>query len=296
MKLLYRICITIFLSIQAMAQPIKTLEVDGHTLYTATVPLPSGEIAFFGFEPIIDQDRSNRWREYENRTMPYTSSSRGLFYAIFKTGVDPKLHNEYQEWLGSVGFTNTQDHRNELWNLILNMPQDKANSMAESMEGIASGCLGFNTGKKDYVAYISKEPITGFFSLPLSCLPQDLDAYIGAYDSLIMVMSSFDGASNEQFHHRGIFRNPISALRKDYQGTGILLHAFAGYARSIARPENKIMHVNPNGNKKMRSLFLSAFPKVERRPGGYGEMTVSVQDLVNKFESIVSEYEDQAKS
>ncbi|MDP3372391.1 MAG: hypothetical protein Q8S21_05850 [Candidatus Paracaedibacteraceae bacterium] len=299
MKLFYSIYIVVFLSLNAMAHSIEELQIDDSKIYTTSVQLSPGEIAYFGFEPIVDQNRSKQWVKYKKQTENYYTSSanRSFFYSIFASGLEPELYDEYKQWaLDLFQFNFNCDDEVGLWDLIINVPQDKAKLMAEAMSGIASGCIGLHTSIGDYIAYISKEPITGFFPLPNdSSYSPNLKDYIKDYDSLIMVVSSFEMGSNEKFQHRGIFRNPISMLRKDYKGVGVLLHAFAACARSMIFPENKIMYVNPDGNYIMEQLLINAFSPNITKCSGQSDVEISVENLKSKFEEIVKSFKPQIK-
>lgn len=270
---------------QQQDSPLTVLTIDGHKIYTAAVQLRSGEIAYFGFEPIIDKDRSKKWGAYRDLTYVLTEL-RSVLSAIFaRSDVLYDQPELFEIWLGKV-FPSTANHRQEVSNLLKRVPREKSEVMHQAINAINSGCLGFHHNVGTYIAYISKEPITGFFPFPdVPPEARDLDAYIDIYDDLLMAISSFENPNNmEKFQHRGIFRNPMSMLRKDYQGVGLLIHAFAAYARSEAFPELKFMFVDPDGNTKMRQMILSDFNSDETVGArDKSEITVDVEALKRRF-------------
>lgn len=97
-----------------------------------------------------------------------------------------------------------------------------------------------------------------------------------------MIASSYSSHKPELFSHRGIFRNLISMLRKDYQGIGLLIHAFAASARSELFPEVKIMSVSPDGNRLMAQLLEDNFKGEEIKKDEHG-YDIAVEALKKKF-------------
>ena len=172
------------------------------------------------------------------------------------------------------------EHKQEVLELITNLIKTKnPKNIAESISGIYSGCQGMHYSINDYITYISKTPVTGFFLLPDQAPEEkDFDAYINAYDNLIMSVSSFHDLEKNTYQHRGIFRNPISMIRRDYQGLGILIHAFTGLAWSVKSPNVKYMIVNPDGNYYMRSLLEKIFNEEEK-----GFTLEDARDLPNSY-------------
>lgn len=236
--------------------PVKVLNINGHKIVTSAVRLKSGEIAYFGFEPIFNEDREKKWSTYRLLTQDYTSA-RSLFNAPLDF-----IINRFDSYK-SLYFEKTQKHDQELLELLRHFPNKKDPQTEKTIynlaiEGINSGAAGFHTKIGGYVAYVSKKPIEGFFPLP-DVAPErvDFDAYVDAYDNLVMVVSSYGG--EPLFQHRGIFRFPLSMLRKDYQGIGLLIHAFATYARSELFPKVQIMSVNPDANLLMAKLLEDNF-------------------------------------
>lgn len=269
---------------------LRIINVDGHRIYTAEIKLKSGEIAYFAMEPIINEDRSNKWSDYADRTSSLVAI-RSYLYATF---IRPELF----EKITNI-FPNTHIHEAEIRNLITNFIKTGPNEkMANAMYGIEGGILGMHSSIGSYITYISKEPATGFFPFPEQAPEEkDFDAYIDAYDNLIMSVSSYhtlDKGAEDEYQHRGIFRNPISMLRKDYQGLGILIHAFTGLAWSIEFPEKKYMTVNPDGNEYMRFLLENNFTEAEKgyvaedaigrsRNKDSGDVIVKIDALKRKF-------------
>lgn len=247
-------------------EKLTVLDVEEHKIYTSEMKLLSGEIAYFGFEPIFDSKRSEGWADYVKKTS-VLCSNRGFFRIFFYTEDSSDSQLEMDKKFFDEFFSSNTTHKEEIWRLLTKIKKDKYEIMEKAMNGIDSGCIGFcsSYGEGNYVGYISKKPITGFASFPKSSSGwNDLEAYTNAYDNIVMVISSYTNKiDNSNFEHRGIFRNPLSMLRKDYQGVGVLLHAFSAYARSMAFPEVKVMFVSPDGNKKMRELLIEQFPDAE---------------------------------
>jgi len=151
--------------------------------------------------------------------------------------------------------------------LVDGVDSSKKDIMRTSLSGIASGVIGMHTSVNDFISYVSDEPITGFFS-PLSPVDTkgDLDAYIGSYSHLKMSISSFNSRDPSVYEHRGIFRNPMSMLRKDYRGMALDIHAFTASARLKVSSDYKYMRVNTDGNFYMEALLLKSFGATELYP------------------------------
>ncbi|MDP2193617.1 MAG: hypothetical protein Q8K36_03735, partial [Alphaproteobacteria bacterium] len=258
----------------AVTQHIGIIQDGDHTIYTSQIQLKSGEVAYLGFEPVTN-DRRKKWDHYVGLTKQYTDKSRGIFSILFSEDAD---FQDAQSYLLSKMFAGQETDLYKEILSVANAEYKRENSgdkdcrrqkMYKSLLGISSGCEGVTVSGTDaYIGYVSKVPVTGFFPLPENPpVYLDLNGYADAYDSLIMMISSFgnDSSNPTQFEHRGIFRNPMSMLRRDYGGISLILHGFCASARSLAYPESSIMSVNPDGNVKMRNILIDRFPGNQKK-------------------------------
>ena len=130
-----------------------------------------------------------------------------------------------------------------------------------------SGLCGLPFSFNKRINYISKTPIIGFFPFPkedLNVVSFSLEKYIESYDNLIMsVATYFKEGESKCYEHRGILRNPISMLKKDYKNIGLLIHAFAGRVWHLENPDVEFMCVNPDGNSRMRNILAKDFKEDE---------------------------------
>ena len=149
-------------------------------------------------------------------------------------------------------------HRDSFKAFVEGVSEDKTKQMNGAMKGISSGAIGMNTNVGDWVTYVSSAPITGFCDLPISPNKYpSFDEYIGLYLHMIMSISSFDGRAAGRikgYEHRGIFRNPLSMLRGDFRGLGLLIHGFTAQARLAMDPNYLFMQVNTDGNSVMEGV------------------------------------------
>ena len=212
-------------SSSSSSSPIAEISVDGQKIYTSFLKLRSGEIAYFGFEPIYNTERSKGWRDYCNSTTHHTRPTRGCF----------PLACHSAELFQQITKTFFKDVSlaDEFSTLVKNIPDSKKQAMENAL-GQCGNVSFMHTGIGDYIVYISKKTILGLYPFPKDEIPdQRLDQYIKAYDHIVMSVSAFGdrlciNKTDKYYEHRGISRNPMSMLRKDYQGVGLLLHAFAG--------------------------------------------------------------------
>ncbi len=268
-----------FASEELTASKLNEISSGEYKIYTAPIKLTTGQMAYFGCEPIVDEDRSHRWRAYERGTSVCLSLQGSV------EGYDLPL---------TFFFPLTQKYQQELTELILNSNTEK---MSRAFSGISSGCSGMQCHIGAYISYVCKQPITGFFELPEDSgysagnESYNLDGYVDNYNNLLMSVSSYDlNPSQEEagitYEHRGIFRNPISMLRKDYPGLAILLHSFTGVVWRTKSPKIEKMIVNPNGNFVMRSMLIKHFKGREGVLGEEARITIPVNILGELFKSM----------
>lgn len=278
-----------FATEESMPSGLHKIISDGYEIYAASIRLPTGEIAHFGCEPIVDKNRSRLWSNYRDVTGRLTDSDRGVLAFACKENFRDKA----LDYL----FSSTQNHKEEIENLLSSLQDSK--KMQQSLRGISSGRLGMHTEIGAYISYVCKKPITGFFELPQdnSVSAEDesknLDGYIDNYNNLLISVSSYGLDRDEEeagtkYEHRGIFRNPISMLRKDYPGLAVPLHSFTGLVWRTKSPNIEKMLVNPDGNDVMRSILLVHFKGKEGVSGEDREITVPVRVLAGPFENMLT--------
>jgi hypothetical protein len=241
---------------------LEEMKVDGQVIYTAMKILPSGEKAYFSCEPIYNKERQEIWSQYARDTDTFCNSNRGVFPGSMVFSKRGRLSDVLGEFLPEGA-----KHRGEFQSLVDGVEFDKKDTMKDSLRGIASGAIGMHCSVDTFISYVSDEPITGFLS-PLSPADTkgDLDAYIESYSHLRMSISSFNSGDSRVYEHRGIFRNPMSMLRKDYRGMPLKFPAFTASARLKVSSDYKYMRVNTDGNSYMEALLLKSFGATELYP------------------------------
>lgn len=238
---------------------IHVIKDHGSDIFTTIRRLPSGETAYFGVEPIENPERSQAWDRYTGIVKYLGQDARGPF----------RIAPLSQEFLEAVlreswFFEDSEEARKEEFReLIERIPGHKKDQMMEAFRGCASGAEGMHTGIGDFVAYVSKNPITGLCPLPGEDTHCSTADDFQRYDHIVMSVSLFGNrqcpnGTDRCHEHRGIFRNPWSVLRKDYPGIGLLLHGFAATVESH-RGDSTYMRVNPDANRLMADMLLDAF-------------------------------------
>ena len=290
----------------------KIKKLDGpHEIYVGAGFTQAGEPIYFAMEKITDKNYQT-WIDYKDFAYELTDQRgplRGL--SVFSNLNHDQFKEKYKE--------HYSDYLYELAKTI--EPKKKKISML--IFYIPSGILGFNdilkrsnASKDVYVVYISKNPITGIFTpkIPLSkeafremSISDKIRSFDEAYDDIIMSVGienpffhedkKLDPGIRESVEHRGIFRNPLSAVRDDYKGISLLIHGFAGAVEFSYFQDKHYMMVLPTEgmanilqkNIKPGDLFIDetgmygeevskTFPPLPGRGRGYG--TEGVQHFV----------------
>jgi len=239
---------------------IRQIKVDDATIYSASVQLKSGEIVHFGCEPIISKERSSQWATYADWADHLSKDPRGYLNTAL-TFISQGQTSFLQDKMPS-----------EVLDLLKNVADPK--KLQATLSGVCSGTAGMHKSVGTWITYVSKKEITGFFPFKKLVKLTEVESnnvvehFVTYYDDLIMSVSSFNHTNEIRFYeHRGIFRNPISILRKDYRGLGLLIHIFTGVARSLNDPNLVHMTVRPNSNEYMRKLLLANFTSDNMYPG-----------------------------
>jgi hypothetical protein len=278
--------------IQVDFKEIHVIEIEGNNIYYASRTLPSGEIAYFASEPIYNTERLRKWHNYSYTTQQLVDDSRGILGAGIgmakKKGID-----WFKTLLVDKHFFLTES---PLMESFVTDVDSYISSRRESSDikapfaGIASGCIGMQCAIGTRVNYISKKPIIGLFTFPKETpKPNNLDDYISAYNDIVMSVSTFHIMhDNEAYQHRGIFRNPLSMIRRDYKGLALSLHAFAACAWKLDNPQAKIMMVNPDFNDVMRDLLNDEFKDNEflsdsTKSSEWGMIKIYLDALTKRF-------------
>jgi hypothetical protein len=254
--------------IQMKGKTIRVIPIEDQRIYVADVLLPSGEIAYYASEPIPNEDREEKWRMYASATH-YLIGHRG----ILRDGITLAKRNGV-EWFRSQLLDSNYLPPNSPYEekffeffdpYISSLSQKESSEVRVSapFEGIGSGVVGMHCGISTRINYISKKPVKGLFNFP-DQNPEllNLKDYMSAYDDIIMSVSTFHtmGVDGDTFYqHRGIFRNPLSMLRRDYKGLGLSIHAFSARAWHLENPQEEIMMVDPDGNVVMKEILLKEF-------------------------------------
>lgn len=260
-------------SAQIERKTIEPISIENQTIYTANMVLPSGEVAYFASEPIFDEDRACGWRTYRQATDDLVNNC-----GILRSGIIIAHENlgEFHSGISRLNcFSPDSQYKDQFFKLfdsyILSLGKRNLSEVETPFKGIASGICGMRNSIGCRINYISKKPVVSLFNFPNQPpRHQNLDDYMSAYDDLVMSVSTFhhkDKMDGDSYEHRGIFRNPLSMLRRDYKGLALSLHAFSACAWHSENPQVKFMIVEPDSNAVMRKLLLKEF--------GYDELSSS---------------------
>jgi hypothetical protein len=278
---------------------LKVINTPEGSVYTAQIKLKSGETAYFASEPIATEKRSKQVCIYKEWTDSLCNETRGSI------GVPIKYNDWLNKFLGKdflKDYFLKADQFQESYSQLLKKIKDKddeeeKNTIAfekrsrtkkkSTLNGIRSGVVGLQTSVGYRFNYISKKPVTGIYPFPgLEDSGNDysqIGLYIKFYGNIIMCISSYPGTNSTRYHHRGIFRNPISVLEDNYKGVGLQLHAFTAAAWGKSYPEAKTMNVNPDGNFYMEDLLKKEYAGSIQKSTESSGYDIPIDALLQRF-------------
>lgn len=271
----------------------KTAEV-----FISKVELKTGDIIYIAMEELAFNYQITGWDCYKWTTLNYTRADIRSKPEIIDIS---KIFSESE----------TKTHLAEIKPLIENLSQKDIKALI----GISSGAQGFEPKKGRYVTYVSRKPVVGLFPFPKQLADlrycsnwnknYDFDNFIKNYNDIVISVGSYlngeeyselDSKTPLYYTHRGIFRNIVSMLKKDYKGLAMLIHSFTAYSWKKKFSSIEFMQVNPDNNELMRSMLLNEFSKKELFTNSFktdfGDYTDKFIDKSRWPEWIVNKYKD----
>lgn len=220
----------------------------------------SGEKFFLKMEQ-INNDNYEFWRKYLNATNNIAGGGRSLLEGLMlttKTECDENgntryVNSRYDDCSALLGL-----NRTEFQQLIDSLGKGGYLAGPEhyrkrsALLQIYAGSSNFPIARdgQHYAIFATK---TRDFATRLpnqtnNAEPRDecitLKEYIIRYGDLLMCVGSWFTGS-EQFHNRGIFRNPINMIENTYKGIAMVMHGFSAAVAQKFFPERKSMIVKP---------------------------------------------------
>lgn len=253
----------------------------------------SGEKFFLRMEQVTN-DNYAFWRRYLNATKSIVGGSRSLLEGLMQTtnaerdgnGNIQYINQHYEDCANYLDFD-----RAEFQKLINSLgaggylagPEHsrKRSALLEVYGGSSNFFL--IRDNQHYVVFASKtrDFSTHFPDERKNAEPPDefitLKEYIRRYDDLLMCVGSWF-TSDDHYHNRGIFRNPMSMIQNSHKGIAMLLHSFSGSVVQKFFPERKTMVVKPLTS--MQHLICKHF-----KPGEYSLRGRSVEQVIEQSSS-----------
>jgi hypothetical protein len=244
----------------------------------------SGETIYYGME-VLDNENIPKWLNYAEHTRELTGE-RGLLVGLAQLSLDEVKEMDLQK------FTGFNDLELASYMNIIEQVRQKNPELAKAIRGVGSGIAGFVPGYQRFVAYISKQPITGKFDFSNQPETQfvDVKTYNEIYKDILMSVGVNNG-STHVFENRGIFRNPASFLSGGHKNMSLMLHGFTAAVMSEFYGAQYFI-VTPV--KSMHTLLAKTIPSDQMLIAGdnrnYGFAQISEKlDTKTLFEEITSE-------
>lgn len=208
------------LSISISAMESKKLgeitEIIPQKLYVSDGLAKSGEVIYFGIE-FIDEKNKEKWNVYQTQTN---------YKKHFYISSDALSKENRKTYFGKSGFESEEEYEKFCDNIVLNCPKLTDEEIMSLMNGYggAIGAFTFDENDGYYVAYVSKQPINGYFDHPEDAIT--FKGYHEGYKNLLMCVRCKDMFNTKVYNNRGIFRGLISFLDNDHKGLAMKLHGF----------------------------------------------------------------------
>lgn len=219
MKIL-NLALTIFLTTCTAVlacEPINAPVIDEiipNKLYASSGVAKSGEPVHVGVE-LVDQSTLNKWLLYIEQT-----EKKSSFYN--SSNIVSKQNR--QKYFADSGYT--QEEYEIFCDYILQkVSQRTPEKNSEIKDDFKSAINAFSISDDglSYVAYIAKEPVTGYFKHPDD--PYSLKGYHEGYGNLLMCVRCKDILDTKVYNNRGIHRGLKSFIDGGYSELFRLLFA-----------------------------------------------------------------------
>ncbi len=222
----------------------------GNDVYAGAGIAGSGETIYFSMQKITPENQADI-ENFKYSTLKMSNNNgRGALGAAFAKGaLEGKWPDGYEDL--NYGFTFT-----EFEGFIQHIQKNVLAKHAATLGAAAIGQMTTQVG--DYVAYISKEPITG----PRSFLKEynsskTVKNYFEDTKDLIMMVGC--SLSKKRIYNRGIERTLYSFYFDNGRSKGVSLafHAFTAAVAKVIDPTTEIFEVHPMD--KMTEIICDAF-------------------------------------
>lgn len=237
--------------------PIQILDSIYHTVATNQ----KGDKLYLAMEP-LSEDR-DKWDLYRNFTTLLinggtafeTIGSLGELATCINNNTIDEFKLKYKD--SRFWFDETSEQLEGTSVVEFNGLAQKLKNF-NSHEQLKSTCHalnGINIRTQTHIVYASKKPINGSINFH-SNSKQGWGRYVELYDDLIMCV----GVNITNIaENRGIFRNPISIINKDFSNISLLIHSFTCKVIREYFPEVQMFKIRPL--KKMAEILYNTLPK-----------------------------------
>ncbi len=231
-------------------------------VYTAQCRLPTGETVYFGMENVMDsEEKWHKWYTFKERTHHMVNSNRGLISCASRCLKKPE-HIQKAVESGKYG---TEEEFARFLEQLKEREIYPDGKRFEALVGISAGVAGLCS--PDFMAYISKKPVTGYITLPNDppVKGDTIAFYRQDYDDLLMVIGvSFNKSYPQIFINRGIFQNPFRLINGECPNIATRLHCFTGkVVRDFLNDELDTckMYMTVAPIPEMFDIMIKAFPR-----------------------------------
>lgn len=213
----------------------------------------NGEDLFFRME-LLTEANTKCWARFKEMTCWVANqNSRGVLSGLVSLAgeIDYPKHKEVEE---VTGFT--EDEYIIFTEKAIRLKKKTDNKIVKLLEANSVGsnhmCTDFESGKLNYIVYVSKNPSFSIQNADMTGKEINLKNFIESYNDILISVGS-DFSKEDSFHNRGISRNPYWVFEEKYSGLSMLLHGFSAAVADKYFTEKKLMHVKPVGS--MQSII-----------------------------------------
>jgi len=267
-------------------------EVIPGKVYSAMAKAESGEDIYLGIELISGENLKNWERYFEI----YGRRAGITDFMLNGRRINPETRPKNDTQL--TGWTDEEYSTifDRAYSTLKNKDPEAINELKSAFSGGISA-INITSDGTNYIAYVSKKPITGYFPISLS-EPLTPKSLMENNTDLLMIVRSQDIKDTPVYNNRGIVRTLSSIIEGGgYKGLSLKLHAFTGLYFS---KYHKKTHLSVAPLPVMLNLIESkigadkilkgdAIPKELRHfSGGSGAQDTSIVVKIEDLEAVAN--------
>lgn len=197
----------------------KIEEIIPRKIYQSNGLSKSGQPIYFSIE-FIDDINMEKWMKYKQQ-----SDYKRHFYMSNHLLSKENRKSYFKE----SGFKTEEEYDSFCDNIIKNcsvLTQEKIESLISGYGG-AIGAFDFYKNSEHYIAYVSTQPIKGYFDHPEDAI--SFKGYNDGYKNLLMCVRCKDILNTKVYNNRGIFKGLEHCFDKKYSNLAMELHRFTAF-------------------------------------------------------------------